>query len=153
MEDLADRVYQMTQLTRDLLRASTASRQMRLLIPGRLPTKTTFLCVVLQRQRSGCQEVAGSPPAVGLISAAREAKRAYGRQSRAQSPLAQVIADLTGKIIRNRKNEVSKAFLQMVENNPDPSQWQVLMDANPDPAALRGPNADKRTAPDGDGAR
>jgi len=144
MEDLADRVYQMTQLTRDLLRAS--GLQSDEMTDSWEATYENY--VPLRGFADNEVDAKGGrvPTGRGFDIRGKEAKRAYGRQSRAQGPLAQVIADLTGKIIRNRKNEVSKAFLQMVENNPDPSQWQVFTDDNPDPAALRGPNANKRTA-------
>lgn len=144
MEDLADRVYQMTQLTRDLLRAS--GLQADEVTDSWEATYENY--VPLRGFADNEVDAKGGriPTGRGFDIRGKEAKRAYGRQSRAQGPLAQVIADLTGKIIRNRKNEVSKAFLQMVENNPDPSQWQVFTDANPDPAAFRGPNANKRTA-------
>jgi len=144
MEDLADRVYQMTQLTRDLLRAS--GLQADEVTDSWEATYENY--VPLRGFADNEVDAKGGriPTGRGFDIRGKEAKRAYGRKSRAQGPLAQVIADLTGKIIRNRKNEVSKAFLQMVENNPDPSQWQVFTDANPDPAALRGPKANKRTA-------
>jgi hypothetical protein len=144
MENLADRVYQMTQLTRDLLRAS--GLQADEVTDSWEATYENY--VPLRGFADNEVDAKGGriPTGRGFDIRGKEAKRAYGRKSRAQGPLAQVIADLTGKIIRNRKNEVGKAFLQMVENNPDPSQWQVFTDANPDPAALRGPKANKRTA-------
>ena len=39
---------------------------------------------------------------------------------------------MTAKTIRYRKNEVGQAFLALAEQNPDPMQWQVFSEDNPD---------------------
>lgn len=62
----------------------------------------------------------------------RESMRAMGRRTIAESPTAHAIQDLSETIIRARKNEVGKTFLNMVEANPNPDIWEVFTDENPD---------------------
>jgi hypothetical protein len=68
----------------------------------------------------------------GFTIGGRENKRALGRSSEASSPLANAIQDLTGTLIRKRKNEVGNAFLNLVQENPNESYWNVYTDENPD---------------------
>lgn len=55
----------------------------------------------------------------------RESRRALGRESRADSPLAYSIAQMNEAIVRAEKNKVSKAFLKLVLDNPNPELWKV----------------------------
>jgi hypothetical protein len=68
----------------------------------------------------------------GFTIGGRENKRALGRSSEASSPLANAIQDLTGTLIRKRKNEVGNAFLKLAQENPNESYWNVYTDENPD---------------------
>lgn len=62
----------------------------------------------------------------------KESMKAMGRRTMAESPTAHAIQDLSATIIRARKNEVGKTFLNMVEANPNPDIWEVFTDENPD---------------------
>ncbi|EEC0437878.1 hypothetical protein AH715_003469 [Salmonella enterica subsp. enterica] len=68
----------------------------------------------------------------GYVISGKESRMAMGRNSKAQSPSTQAIQDLTGSLIRNRKNEVGNAFLKLVQDNPDNNYWQVFTDDKPD---------------------
>jgi hypothetical protein len=143
MEDLAGRVYQMTQLTRDLLRAS--GLQTDEVTDSWEATYQNYVPLRGFANNEKDREGRSFSTGRGFDIRGKESKRAYGRSSRAQGPLAQVIADLTQKVIRNRKNEVGKAFLEMVESNPDISKWEVFTDDSPDPTLRRRPEDNKRT--------
>ena len=62
----------------------------------------------------------------------KESMRAMGRRTMAESPTAHAIQDLSATIIRTRKNDVAKTFLNMVESNPNPDIWEVFTEDNPD---------------------
>ncbi len=68
----------------------------------------------------------------GYVISGKESRMAMGRNSKAQSPSTQAIQDLTGSLIRNRKNEVGNSFLKLVQDNPDNNYWQVFTDDKPD---------------------
>lgn len=61
-----------------------------------------------------------------------ETMKALGRRSMADSPIAHVIADSTGAIVRARKNEVGQTMMKMINNNPDPELWEVFSPDEPD---------------------
>lgn len=54
-----------------------------------------------------------------------ESKRAFGRESRAADILAYSIMQAEEAVVRAGRNEVAKAFYQMVKANPDPSMWTI----------------------------
>ena len=54
----------------------------------------------------------------GFSVSGKDLKRAGGRQSRANNPLVQVLADYEQAIIRAEKNKVGIAFYNLVKNNP-----------------------------------
>ncbi len=62
----------------------------------------------------------------------KESITAMGRRTQAESPLLHAIKDSSEKIIRSRKNEVGQTFLKMVQDNPDPSLWEVFDSDNPE---------------------
>ena len=74
-------------------------------------------------------ELAGSPTAgsSGTLSIqGREGKRAKGRTSAAESPLATIIADRQRTIARATKNtEVGQRMYDLVKNNPNSDAWVV----------------------------
>ena len=72
------------------------------------------------------------PTGKGYAIGGKENIRALGRHSRAASPTVQVIADMTAKNIRFRKNEVGQSFLSLAEQYPDPNFWQIFTEENPD---------------------
>ena len=130
LERLASRVYEMTQLTRDLMVAG-----------GLIDAETNSswreqyeFYVPLRGFAQGEFDEKGQsiPTGKGYETKGKETKRALGRRSRADSPLVQVMSQLTEKVIRNRKNEVGQSFLKMVENNPDPAYWEVFTEDKPD---------------------
>jgi hypothetical protein len=80
----------------------------------------------------GFAEAADTPEAVldshlgkGFDMRGPESKRALGRKSLADSPLATSIAQLNESIIRAHKNQVSKTFLKLVLDNPNKDVWEV----------------------------
>lgn len=68
----------------------------------------------------------------GFTIGGKESRRAMGRKSEAASPSSYAMQDLTETFIRSRKNEVGNAFLQLVEENPNPDYWQVFTEDNPE---------------------
>lgn len=52
-------------------------------------------------------------------------RRATGRTTRANSPLATSLAMGAQGILRAEKNKVGQTFLRLVENNPNPNVWSV----------------------------
>lgn len=62
----------------------------------------------------------------------KESMKALGRRSLAESPLMHAIEDLTATVIRKRKNEVGKSFLNLVQENPNPDFWDIFTDEEPD---------------------
>lgn len=68
----------------------------------------------------------------GFNISGRESKRALGRSSEAASPTSYAIVDLTEKLIRRRKNEVGNAFLQLIQDNPNPDFWEVFTEDRPE---------------------
>ncbi|MEM9049862.1 MAG: LPD38 domain-containing protein [Pseudomonadota bacterium] len=55
----------------------------------------------------------------------QESKRATGRFSRSDSPLAFAFSQAANAIIRSEKNEVGKTFLRMVAGNPNDALWSI----------------------------
>jgi len=68
----------------------------------------------------------------GFAIAGKESQMAAGRKSRAASPLANTISDLSEAVLRRRKNQVGNAFMNLVEAYPNGSYWQVYSDENPE---------------------
>ncbi len=52
-------------------------------------------------------------------------KRAMGRRSRSDSPLAYGIEAASRAIVRSEKNRVFKSLLRLVQNNPDARTWKI----------------------------
>lgn len=80
----------------------------------------------------GFAEAADSPQDVmdyhlgsGFDIRGPESKRALGRKSLADSPLATSIAQMNEAIVRAHKNQVSKTFLKLVLDNPNKDVWEV----------------------------
>jgi transcriptional regulator with XRE-family HTH domain len=53
-------------------------------------------------------------------------KRSKGRESKADSPFAQIIAQNQAAIIRGRKNEVANRLYELAKNNPNPEIFEVI---------------------------
>jgi Large polyvalent protein associated domain 38 len=54
-----------------------------------------------------------------------ESKRALGRESRAGDTLAYIMAQYEEAVVRAEKNKVGKAFLRLVQANPNPALWEI----------------------------
>ena len=130
LERLAGRVYEMTTLTRELLvnggliseeEVSSWDSKYQFYVPlkGFADNELNDKGFAIRTGKG--YEIQG-----------KESRRALGRRSKADSPLVQVMADLTEKTIRNRKNEVGQSLLKLAENNPDSMFWQVFTADNPD---------------------
>jgi hypothetical protein len=134
-EALAADVYKMTELTRGLMSkhglvTEEEVSSYRDMYQNYIPLRG----FANDEQDSNSNRIPGTPfRGKGFdVRRSKESIRALGRRSRAKSPVAQVIADLTEKTIRGRKNEVGNQLLAMVEAYPDTDQWEVFTDANPD---------------------
>ena len=139
-KNLANRIYQITRFTRELL------------VAGGLETEETVGAWKAEYTNyvplkgwaddevdgNGNRIVPRARTGQGFDIRGREAIPALGRSSKAASPTAQVIADLTEKVIRNRKNEVGKELLALVEAYPDFEQWNVYTEENPDTRMVGG---------------
>ncbi|MBE2895532.1 hypothetical protein HPC38_01395 [Pasteurellaceae bacterium HPA106] len=68
----------------------------------------------------------------GFNTGGKETKIALGRNSMAVNVTAQVINDLTEKLVRARKNIVGQHLLKLVRDNPDPDFWNIYSEGNPD---------------------
>ncbi len=68
----------------------------------------------------------------GFAIAGKESQMAAGRKSRAASPLANTISDLSEAVLRRRKNEVGNAFMNLVQAYPNDNYWRVYTDENPE---------------------
>ena len=130
LERLAGRVYEMTTLTRELLvnggliseeEVSSWDNKYEFYVPLK-----GFADNELNDQGFAIRT------GKGYEIQGKESRRALGRRSKADSPLVQVISDLTEKTIRNRKNEVGQSLLTLAENNPDSMFWKVFTADNPD---------------------
>ena len=130
LERLAGRVYEMTTLTRELLvnggliseeEVSSWDSKYQFYVPLK-----GFADNELNDQGFAIRT------GKGYEIQGKESRRALGRRSKADSPLVQVISDLTEKTIRNRKNEVGQSLLTLAENNPDSMFWKVFTADNPD---------------------
>lgn len=82
--------------------------------------------VPLRGFNDGIEDVDG-PGGIGMgfDTRAREAQRALGRSSEAFSPLAYTLMQAEWAIVRGEKNVVGNTWLRFVQNNPDPTRWEV----------------------------
>lgn len=68
----------------------------------------------------------------GFAIAGKESQMAGGRKSKASSPVANAISDLSEAVLRQRKNEVGNAFLNLVQSYPNDGYWRVYTADNPE---------------------
>lgn len=61
----------------------------------------------------------------GINVRGRESRAAYGRRSKADSPLAYIIMQAEEAIVRGETNRVAQRFVDLAKANPDPEFWQV----------------------------
>ncbi|MEQ8770070.1 MAG: LPD38 domain-containing protein [Phycisphaerales bacterium] len=81
--------------------------------------------VPLKHDDDGNQFRRHAPVGRSLGARGPESKRALGRTTRADSPLASLFSDIESTHIRAERNKVGQAFLEMVEANPDPVLWEI----------------------------
>ena len=58
----------------------------------------------------------------------REFNIATGRTSMPDSPIANLLADVTASIVRAEKSAVAKKLYELVKANPNPEYWEILTD-------------------------
>ncbi|MCZ4284533.1 hypothetical protein O4H29_06760 [Marinobacter salarius] len=68
----------------------------------------------------------------GFAIAGKESQMAAGRKSKAASPLANTISDLSEAVLRRRKNEVGQSFMNLVQAYPNDNYWRIYTDENPE---------------------
>jgi len=76
-------------------------------------------------QRGSAEGVEWMGSGSGMNVRGKEAKTAFGRRSKADSPLAYSIMQAELAIVRAEKNKVGNTFLAFVRANPDPVRWTV----------------------------
>ncbi|MDF0750270.1 hypothetical protein NLU14_08510 [Marinobacter sp. 71-i] len=68
----------------------------------------------------------------GFAISGKESQMAAGRKSKAASPLANTISDLSEAVLRRRKNEVGQSFMNLVQAYPNDNYWRIYTDENPE---------------------
>ncbi|WNO06064.1 LPD38 domain-containing protein [Rhodoferax mekongensis] len=61
----------------------------------------------------------------GFSTTGKESIKALGRKSKAGEIIENIIRDYERAVIRSERNQVSKTFLDLALNNPDPDLWEV----------------------------
>ncbi len=61
----------------------------------------------------------------GFSTTGKESIKALGRRSKAGEIIENIIRDYERAVIRSERNQVSKTFLDLALNNPDPDLWEV----------------------------
>ena len=107
LEVIAEKVYAITNGTRDILRSKGLAEEELL-----NAWQETYEFYVPLKGTASDQDQYGGGTGKGFSIKGKESLRAMGRKSKAHSPFAQIVADRTEKIIRAEKNEVGKKFLK-----------------------------------------
>lgn len=128
LDDLAEKVYAMTEARRELLDKSGLQDEAQTNAWRQQYSNYVPLKGFADNELSDDYPRSGK----GFDIRGKESMKAMGRRTIAESPTLHVIQDLTQSAIRNRKNEVGQTFLRMVENHPDADLWEVFTDDNPD---------------------
>jgi hypothetical protein len=126
--ELAKKIHKMTEMRRKILKNS-----------GLLDEETvgaweaSYKFYVPLKGFAADEEQTTMPKAGrGFSISGKESRMAAGRRSRAASPLANTISDLTEAVLRRRKNEVGNAFMNLVIDYPNDSYWKIFTDENPE---------------------
>jgi len=88
--------------------------------------------VPLKGSASNEQQEAVPRSGKGFAIAGKESQMAAGRKSKAASPVANAISDLSEAVLRQRKNEVGNAFLNLVSAYPNSGYWRIFTADNPE---------------------
>lgn len=62
----------------------------------------------------------------GFDMRGKEMKAALGRMSLAENPLVQAVQMVQEGIVRSEKNRAGKAFMRLVQQNPNPELWEFV---------------------------
>ena len=125
LEVIAEKVYAITNGTRDILRSKGLAEEELL-----NAWQETYEFYVPLKGTASDQDQYGGGTGKGFSIKGKESLRAMGRKSKAHSPFAQIVADRTEKIIRAEKNEVGKKFLNFVLENPNENLYEVFTEDN-----------------------
>ena len=127
-QELADSVYQMLERRRKILKDA-----------GLLDEETLGAWEASYRHYVplkgwAADEKQEAMPKIGkgFAIAGKESQMAGGRKSKASSPVANAISDLSEAVLRQRKNEVGNAFLSLVQSYPNDGYWRVYTADNPE---------------------
>lgn len=127
-QELADSVYQMLERRREILKDA-----------GLLDEETLGAWEASYRHYVplkgwAADEKQEAMPKIGkgFAIAGKESQMAGGRKSKASSPVANAISDLSEAVLRQRKNEVGNAFLGLVQSYPNDGYWRVYTADNPE---------------------
>lgn len=119
IEEYANQIYKISEKTLDVL------------YEGQLITKEDLDYYKSKKMFKNYVPLKGKPDedtflgiGKGFSVSGKDLKRAGGRQSRANNPLVQVLADYEQAIIRAEKNKVGIAFYNLVKNNPS-NAWSA----------------------------
>jgi len=143
LHNLAQKAWAMAEMQRRIIREEGLEEQ------ERLDAWEQFnFYVPLKGAPDGLDEGHGRSIGRGFAVTKSGTRAALGRRSEAENILAHLAAQVADTIVRAERAKVGKAFLQMVEENPDPSLWTVrtrdnlptrqVLAKNPAFTALRG---------------
>ncbi len=125
LNDLAQKVWALAKMQREIIREGGLEEQ------ERLDAWESFkFYVPLKGAPDGIDEGHGRSVGRGFAVTKSGTKSALGRHSKAENILAHLAAQVSDTIIRAERAKVGKAFLQMVEENPDPELWTVRTKEN-----------------------
>ncbi len=120
LHGLAQQVWELAEMQRDIIHEAGLEEQ------DRLDAWESFsFYVPLKGTPDGIDEGHGRSVGRGFAVTKSGTKAALGRQSRAENILAHLTAQVADTIVRAERAKVGQAFLQMVEENPDPELWTV----------------------------
>lgn len=119
MQSIAAKVRQMNDRTLTLMESAgliepSAAAAMRQQYQHYVPLRTDMEAEGVNLSRGQGYTVKG-----------KDAKRALGRATRADSPLTFSLMQAQEKIVRAEKNRVGQALLKFVRDNPDPGLWEI----------------------------
>lgn len=142
-KELAGRVHRMLEMRRDILRDAG------LLDEDTLGAWEASYRAYVPLKGFAADEAPDGRPRIGkgFAIAGKESQLAGGRRSRAASPVANSISDLSEAVLRHRKNEVGQAFMNLVQMYPNDSYWRIYSDENPEverkPVRVKDPETGK----------
>lgn len=84
-----------------------------------------------------------TPTGRGFSITPKETKIAKGRSTLPLSPLANLMSDARGVIVRGERNRVGQSFLNDIANKFQSNAWQVFTDSNPDMTQVMNPKTGK----------